>query len=591
LEHVALLLILAVALALLISNRIPPDGVGLAIIVALILAGRASPAEAFAGFGHPATLTVAAVLILSAGVQRTGVVDGIALWLRRHARATEKRLLRMQTLIVAPVSAFLSNTATVATFLPVILSVTRDRGFSPSRFLMPLSFASLLGGMCTLIGTSTNIVVSTLAADHDLEPMRMFDFVPVGITIAFLGFVYLTVIAPRFMPKRRKGRHLEEAYHLRRYLTEIEILPGSHLADRTLEQSNLSELYDLDVLEIHRRNVVIGTTPNTMLRERDVLLVHAALETIRRIQDTEGIRLRSEGKIDLGDLASGGMVLAEAVVPPGSPLENRTLKQAGFRNRYGVTALALYHHREYIRERVGRMPLRIGDVLLLYGLKARLRELAGYSEVLGVVKVLPPRPRRKLSRLSLLIVAITVAGAASGFLSLATVVVSGAALMVVTGCLTLRETYRAIDRRTILLLAGMISMGLAMERSGTAEYLALHIMDNASTLGPWFLLAATYLATAIFTELVTNNACAVIMTPIAIAAAHDFGLDPRPFVFAVAYAASASFLTPWGYQTNMFVYGAGGYRTIDFLRMGFPLSIIAFLVSMALIPMLWPMNG
>ena len=586
-ENIALFSILIVALALLISNRVPPDGVGLAVIVSLILSGRANPGEAFAGFSHPATLTVAAVLILSAGMQRTGVVDVAALWFRRHARAAEKRLLRLQTALVVPISAFMSNTATVAVFLPVVLSITRDRGLSPSRFLIPLSFASLLGGMCTLIGTSTNIVVSTLAQDLGLAPMRMFDFAPVGIVIAFLGFLYFTSIAPRLLPDRG-STDLAAGPKLRKYLTEIEILPGSHLAERTLGQSMLREHYDLDVLDIHRSGQTVPLTPSTRLEEHDILIVNAALETIRRIQETEGIRLRSEAKIEVGDLAGGGMIMAEGVIPPGSPLENRTLQRASFRNRYGVTAIALYHHRETIRQRVGKTVLHIGDMLLLFGSKTRLRELAGSSEVLSMVKILPPRPRRRLGWLSVLIVAVTVAAAATGLISLVKVAVAGAALMVLTGCLTMRETYRAMDRRTILLLAGMISLGLALQRSGAVDYLARFAMDHASGMGPWVLLAVTYIATAIFTELLTNNACAVIMTPIAIAVAKDFGFDPRPFAFAVAYAASASFLTPWGYQTNMFVYGPGGYRLTDFARVGFPLSLMCFLVVVFLTPFIWP---
>jgi di/tricarboxylate transporter len=323
--------------------------------------------------------------------------------------------------------------------------------------------------------------------------------------------------------------------------------------------------------------------------EHDVLLVHAPLDQIRLIQETEGIRLRSEVKVELGDLVAGGMVLAEAVVPPGSPLENRSLKQASFRNKYGVTALALYHRRETIRERVGRVPLRTGDILLLYGSKARLRQLAGFPEVLSLVKILPPRPRRHRALSSVLILGITVLVAASGAVSLVTAAVAGAAIMVVSGCLSLRETYRAIDRRTIFLLAGMISLGLTMERSGAADRLAYWVMDHASGLGPWALLVATYVTTALLTELLTNNACAVIMTPIAIVAARDFGFDPRPFAFAVAYAASASFLTPWGYQTNLFVYGPGGYRFADFPRMGLPLSLITGLLACLAIPWIWPL--
>jgi di/tricarboxylate transporter len=588
-EYLSLFLILGGALALLVSNRLPPDAVGLLVVVALLLTGSASLGEAFAGFSHPATLTVAGLLVLSAGVQRTGVTDRLAVWIRRRPWKSAGSLLRLQSGLVASVSAFISNTATVAVFLPVVLSVARERNFSPSRFLIPLSYASLLGGTCTVIGTSTNIVVSSLLEEHGLRPIGMFELLPVGIVLTLGGVLYLTTIGQRLIPERLQGSDLTEAYHLRRYLTEVEIEPGSHLVGSTLELSRLSELYDLDVLEIHRGLRRIAPSLETGLLESDVLLVRAPVAAINKIREAEGLRLRAETKIEMGDLLGEGMVLAEAVVPPGSPLEHRTLKQSAFRNRHGVTALALYHHREYIRDRVGRIPISVGDVLLLYGPRRRLRVLAGRPEILSVVQTLPPRPRRRLAKLSLAIVALTVLVAALGWVSLVKAVVGGAALMVLTGCLSLVETYRAIDRRTILLLAGMISLGLTMERHGAAGYLAAHLMERAGGLGPWGLLAATYLGTLVLTEVITNNACAVIMTPLAIATAHDFGLDPRPFALAVAFAASASFLTPFGYQTNMFVYGPGGYRFTDFARVGLPLSIFCWLTVSTLIPVLWPL--
>ena len=469
-EYLTLFLILGGALALLVTNRTPPDAVGLLVVIALLLTGSASLGEAFAGFSHPATLTVAGLLVLSAGVQRTGVTDRLAVWIRRRPWKSAKSLLRLQSGLVASISAFISNTATVAVFLPVVLSVARERNFSPSRFLIPLSYASLLGGTCTVIGTSTNIVVSSLLVDHDLEPIGMFELLPVGLVITLLGLVYLTTIGYRMLPERRKGRDLADAYHLRRYLTEVEIEPGSHLVGLSMEQSRLSELYDLDVLEIHRGEARIAPETGTILLEHDVLLVRAPIVSIRKIREEEGVRLRSEVKIETGDLLGEGMVLAEAVVPPGSPLEHRTLHQSAFRNRHGVTALAIYHHREYIRDRVGRIPVSIGDVLLLYGPRRRLRALAGRPEILSVVQTLPPRPRRRLGRVSLAIVALTVTVAALGWVSLVKAVVGGSALMVLTGCLSLGETYRAIDRRTILLLAGMISLGLTMERHGAAGY-------------------------------------------------------------------------------------------------------------------------
>ncbi len=576
-------------MVLLITNRVPPDGVGLMVIVALILTGTATPMEAFAGAGHPATLTVASVLILSAGIQRTGVADRIAYWLRRHVKRSERRLLWFQTLLVSPLSAFISNTATVAVFLPVILSICRDRGMSPSKFLMPLSYAAILGGMCTVIGTSTNIVVASFVDDHGLEPMGMFDFFPIGFAISVVGFIYLTTIGPKLIPMRRRAESLATDYLLRRYITEVEILPGSDLLATTLERSNLATEYDLDVLEVHRGLLKFAPNEASILAEGDVLIVRAPLASIRRLEVTEGLRLHAETKVDQETLQGGGMLLAEAVVPPGSPLDHRTLKNFDFRHRFGVTAIALYRHRETISEKVGWVPIHLGDVLLLYGSKTRLRALAAQPEILSLVQVHPPRPRKDRATLCILILAFTVIMASVGLVSLVQAVVGGAFLVVLTRCLNLREAYRALDRRTLFLLAGMISLGLTLERSGAAAHLAGFVTDNAAEMGPFALLVATYLCTLVLTELITNNACAVVMTPIAIVAAQGFGLDPRPYAFAVAFASSASFLTPFGYQTNLFVYGPGGYRFLDFARMGLPLSIICFVTVVSLIPLLWPL--
>lgn len=587
-EHIPIFAILISTLGLLIFSRIPADAVALGVIVLLILTGSATPAEALSGFSHPATLIVASVLVLSAGIQRTGIVDGLAVWMRRRAGGSETKFLRLQSLVVGPMSAFLSNTAVVAVFLPMVLTAARERNFSVSRLLMPLSFVSLLGGMCTVIGTSTNIVVANLASDHGLGTLGVFDFTPLGLLIAIPGFLYLVYVAPRFIPDRRHARTLAGDYHLRRYLTEVEVLPGSALAGATLERSRLSTDYDLEVLEIHRGGARLTPYVTSRLHEGDVLLVSAPLGAIRSIQEDQGLQLRSEGKLDLPDLLGGGMLLAEAVVPPGSPLDRRNLKEASFRNKYGVTALALYHHREYIRERVGKVQLRVGDVLLLYGSRTRLQELAGLPEILSVVQVHPPRPRRRLGPVAVAVIGLTVLLAATGWLSLVKAVVGGAALMLLTGCITVREAFRSVDRRTIFLLAGMIALGLSMERTGTAAFFARNVIEEVGRWGPHALLAMTFLATALLTEVLTNNACAVIMTPIAIAAAVDSGLSPLPFVFTVAYAASASFLSPVGYQTNMFVYGPGGYRFSDFARTGWVLSLLAWVMVTLAAPVLWP---
>lgn len=589
-EHVTILAVLLAAFGFLIFSRVPREWVGLGVVVALIFTGQATPQQALAGFAHPAVLVVASLLVISGGVQRTGVVEVVAAWMRRAAGRSERAFLALQTALVTPVSAFLSNTAVVAVFLPMVLAAARERNFSASRLLMPLSFASLLGGMCTLIGTSTNVVVANLAVDHGLAPLGMFEFAPVGALIAVIGVLYLLFVMPVLIPDRRPAGDLAGAYPLRRYLTEVEVMPGSHLAGLTLEASRLAASHDLEVLEIHRGTMRLSPVGGTVLMERDTLIVHAPIEAIRSVQEREGVRIRSEGKIDLPDLVGPGMRLAEAVVPPDSPLDGRTLKEAAFRNRFGVTALAIYHRREVVREKVGKVELRVGDVLLLHGSENRLKELDDSPEVVSLVQIHPPRARRRLAPVALGILCLTVFFTATGLVGIVKAVLLGAVLTLVTGCLTFREVPRQVDWRTLMLLASMIALGLAMERTGAALAFARSILESVGSMGPYSLLAATYLVTTLLTELITNNACAVIMTPIAIAAAQDSGLDPRPFVFAVAYGASSSFLTPIGYQTNTFVYGPGGYRFSDFIRVGFPLSLLAWGIVTIFAPLVWPFH-
>ena len=584
------LIILAGALGTLIFTRLPADSVGMGVIVLLILTGSATPAQALSGFSHPATLMVASVFILSGGVQRTGVSDGLVIWIRRHAGSTEQGFLRTMTGAVAAMSAFLSNTAVVAVFLPMVLQLAREKKHSASRLLMPLSFAAILGGMCTLIGTSTNIVVANLAESHGMEPMGMFDFLPIGLAIALPGLLYLVYFSRYVIPDRRHGSKLETEYPLRKYLTEVELKDDSELIGHTLLESGLSRDFDLDVLEVHRGDTVVEPTPSTILLKGDVLLVHAPLKTIQQIRSSPTLRLRSEGKLDHSYLLGSGMRLVEAVVPPGSPLVGRTLQHYSFRNRFGLTALALYHRREVILARVGKVALRVGDVLLLYGPRTRLKQLADSTEVLTVVQIHPSRPRRRLGPLAVGILAATVIAASFQIIPVMHAMLAGAALMLLTGCIGTREAFRAVDRKTIFLLAGMISLGLSMERTGVAMWFADHVMVIAAQFGPRFLLATTYLVTALLTEVLTNNACAVVMTPVAIATAAALDLDATPFLFAVAYGASASFLSPLGYQTNLFVYGAGGFRFTDFFRSGWPLSLWSLIAVTWLLPLMLPFS-
>ncbi len=590
-ELIIVFLILGGAVVLFTTELIPIDLTALLILGMLIATGILSPEAGVAGFANPAPITIAAVLVLSAGLARTGAVATLGGRLTALGGQSEVSQMAVILVAVGVMSAFINNTAAVAMSIPIVLGVARDKGISPSKLLIPVSFAGILGGTCTYIGTSTNIIVGSILEDAGHAPFGMFEFSTIGGLFLVLGLVYLLFIGSHLLPIRR-GSHENrtENYHLREYLTELVIRSDSRLIGKTLRRSKLANSQGIEVLEIRRGGERVGALLFEIeLEAGDLLIVKGNIDNIMNVRQVEGLEIHPEVKLGDQDLESSDVVLAEGVIATGSRLIDKTLIDAEFRKRYQATVLAIRRHGGDIRDKLAHVRLQFGDTLLIQGRRDRLESLRqGTDFMLLMEDTSMPRYRKRKMTVAVVIF-LTVIGLAS-FTSMTIMVAAllGALAMVLTRCLTIQEGYDSIDWRIIMLIAGTLSLGKALETTGGAQLIAEHLINLVGPYGPQAVLAALYLLTMIMTELMSNNATAALMTPIALSVAIGMGVDVRPFAFAVAFAASASFLSPIGYQTNTLVYGPGGYKFTDYFRVGWPVSLTVWGLATLLIPILWP---
>lgn len=583
------LVLLAGAAVLFAVDRLPVEVVALVVLGVLLATGILTPEEGFAGFANPAVVTIGAMFVLTGGLFRTGAMKPVSRAFGRLMRRNVWVASTVLMLFVGGLSAFVNNTAAVAMFMPIVLLTARETGVGASRLLMPLSFASMFGGVCTLIGTSTNILVSAIAVDHGMPAFGMFEFLPLGIVFFGAGMVYMLAIGIRLIPERRTAGSLTETFGLGDYLAEIELLETADSVGRRLLDSPLVKDIDLDVLEIRRKGTtVILPLPDVTLRAGDVLRVRGDIRQIRRMQEQEGIRLGpSRGLSDI-DLETGESVLVEAVIPPGSELEGRTLQGTSFRNRFDATVLAIRHRGELLRQRLRTTPLLAGDALLIEVRTSSLPALRRSAALVLVSEVAHPETRRLRMVVAIGVVVAVIVVAAIDIAPIAVSATLGAVVMLLAGCLTPHEAYDDIDWQVIFLIAGVLALGLALEKTGAASLLSAGLIRGVGPFGPVALLATIYFITMLLTSVMSNNAAAVLIAPIALAASESVNADPRPFLLAVTFAASASFMTPVGYQTNTLVYGAGSYRFRDFVRVGTGLSVLFWVIAILLIPVIWP---
>ena len=588
-QALMILVLMLLTTLLLVTERLRADLVAMLILASLVVLGILEPYQALSGFSNPATVAVACMFLLSAGLNASGVVQFLGDRLLRHGPAGETGMMVLMGGAIALGSAFINNTAAVAIFLPVVLRASQGRGISPSRFLMPLSFFAMLGGTCTLIGSSTNILVASIAAQHGLRPIGMFEFTSIGIVLTLICGAYLLVAGRRLIPERVKPESLTEGFHLNRYLSEVEVVAGSPLIGSLIVDAELGEKYDLEVLG-HVRNSVTRSTPDAhgALAEGDILLVKAPAAALVKLRDAAGIAVRRGRHPGDADLRSSDSALVEAVVTTNSDLDGRTLKGVDFRNRFGATALAVRRHGEDIREKVGHVRLQVGDELLVLVPRRNVPRLRREGAFLIMQEVEVPVIKPMMAMTSVLIVAGVVIVATAGLYTIAEAALVGAVAMVLTGCVPTHKVYESIDWSVIFLIAGLIPLSIALEVSGAAEHAVDGMLSISGDLGPTVTLTVFSVFALLLTGFMSNAATAALLAPLAITAAVKMGVSPRPFLIALTFAASAAFYTPIGYQTNLLVYGPGGYRFSDFVKVGGPLTLIYLALVCLLIPIAFP---
>lgn len=587
------LLVIGLALVAFAAEWFPVDITALIVAIALILLGLVTPEEGISGFSNSATITVMAMFILSAGIARTGVIQVARDFLIKWGGKKPSQQILVMGSIVGPITAFINNTAVVAVFLPIIEEWCRKQRISPSKLLIPLSYATVMGGMITVIGTSTNVLASGLSEQLGYGQFGLFQFTALGLLTFAIGLVYLSLVAPKLLPNRKPpGQQLSQDYRLKDYVTELVITPGSSLIGQTLRNSELQRKFDIDVLEIFRAGVHFPQPlADKTLQAGDILLVCGAPEDIIQIRSERGLNLVSDKHLQPetieSELNTGEEQIAEVLILSNSRLNGATLKDLRFRQRYNATVLAVRRGEELIRERLGRVPLRFGDLLLVQGPKESILGLQTTRELL----VLDPREAENLRThkawIALAIILGVIVVSAFDWLPILVASLVGVVMMIFTGVLKPGEIYGAVRWDIIFLLAGLIPLGIAMENSGTTAWLADRLIAVGGTLSGYWILLFFYIITSLLTEILSNNAAVVLMIPVAVAVAQQLQLNPMAFMYAVTFAASNSYMTPIGYQTNTMVYGPGGYKFLDFTRVGLPLNIILTILTPLLITWLY----
>lgn len=595
--EIALIFALLVAtFGLFVWEKFSPDLVALGLLVALVATGLLPQKDALSVFAHPAPFTVAAMFVLSAALVKCGAVDRISHWVEKIGSLPYAVVVTLLVLAVAGVSAFINNTPVVVVFLPVVLNLARRMKITPSKLLIPLSYAAVLGGVCTLIGTSTNLVVSGMIESKGLPPLHLFELAWLGVPMTFVGAAYLGLFGNRLLPSREMLTSILTEEERREYITEAFVQPASPAIGKTLAQAGLTPSRGVRVLEIVRHGVAFNLeTDKTLLQSGDRLILSCRPKGIAATRAAAGIDLVTELNLGIEQIAAHEGSLVEAVVNPRSELVGRTVREINFRQRYRLVVLALHREGRNVREKVDTLPLEPGDVLLMMGTDQAINALSGNRDLtlFDHADRTPAKSKPGHMPLVLGVIAAVILGECFGLVSIELGALAGCVLLCAAGVLKPREAYDAIEWPVLFIIFGMLAMGLALDRTGAAAWLAGHIVGFAEHAVPpahkaFFVLGAIYFVTMVLTELLSNNAVAALMIPIALGIAQKLGVHHEPFVIAVMFAASVAFATPIGYQTNTYVYGVGGYKFGDFVKIGVPLNLMCMVVALIIIPRVWP---
>ena len=610
LKAVITLLVLAAAVYSFVREKISPDLTALLAIIALLITGVLKPDEAFSGFSHPATISVAAVLVLSAAIERTGALNFLARRVLAPLGQSEWLLTVVLMLLIGALSAFINNTAAVAVFIPLVIETCRRTGASPGRVLMPMSHAATLGGLCTLVGTSTNLVAHEYARSQGLSGFSMFELGKVGLPVMIAGFAYMLFIGRWFLPHTQAT---EPLLRDEEYLAELLVQPRASWIGREVSASSFQRDFDVQLVGLQRGGQLISVNkPGTQYLAGDSLRVRGTLERVLALAEREGLELhrprKSGGESSLETARESVSVdvtaeeetpnktttakklpLAEIVVLVTSGLIGQTLKQARFAERFDAVVLAL-RRRGKFRERPSTTPLRAGDVLVVEATEDAIRQVTDTRGFLVIGTPSHPEQRPGQLLITLLTLSAVIIVAALGWAPIVTTATAGCAVLMLTGCLRPREAYQAIDMSLVFLLAGSLALGLALEKTGVTALFAKGLAGLTGITGPYLILASFFIVAMVISELMSNSGTVALLAPMAISTAAQMEINPMPLLVAVTFGSSAAFALPIGYQTSLMIYGPGGYRFRDFLRMGIALDLIVAALALWLIPLYWPLQ-
>ncbi len=593
-EIAFVLTILGVAIVLFAWEKVRADIVAMLVLLTLVLTGLLTPEEGFAGFSNPAVITVWAIYIVSASLTYTGIADFIGRQIGKFAGTGEVRLVFTIMVTVAVMSAFMNNIGAAAVLLPVAITLGRNSKIPVSKLLIPLAFASLLGGVTTLIGTPPNLLASDALAEVGLEPFGLFDYTMMGVIIMVSGILYMTFIGRHLLPSYQETTHamtdadLTEEYQLENYLAELQVQTDSPLIGKTIVESRLGEAYDLTVMGMSRNGRLrLGILPNAHIQANDVLLVRGEDTQFNKYEQEIGLTVVPEELSDQ-NLKNPEATVTELIISQKANFIDQTMADIDFRGRFGLTVLAIWREEKPVVGHLADVPLHLGDTLLVQGRRERIESIREDPSFLVLRQ--PRKVNRRISKapINLLIFVTMISLVATGVLHISIAAVLGAILSILAGCLTPDEAYDSIEWKSVFLIAGMLPMGIAMEKTGAAQFLADAIIDLVGGFGPRGVMIGLFILTTVLTAFMSNAAAAVLVAPIAIQSAFGIGIAPYAFVMGVAIAASNSFVTPIGHQACILVYGPGGYRFFDYAKVGFPLTVLIWILMIIFLPIFWP---
>ena len=585
--------ILVLGFILFLLEYFTIDVTALIILSCFFGLGYLTPSEAVSGFSNPAVITIGLLFILSSAIQKTGLLEYLVVTINRLLQSSRGLGMAIYYFTVSIASALINNTAIVAIFMPVTIRLAHRYQISPSKMLIPLSYAAILGGTLTLVGTSTNLLVNSIYMSYEgVEPLGMFEFFRYGIIILVIGTIYLLIVAPRLIPSRTVTSSLTKSYHLGGYLTEMRIKKGSALVGKSCLDRSINHNYDVTVLDIIRdKNHIVNNIRRTILKEGDILFVRGTLENFIRMKEVEGITLLTDEKLTQEELEQEDNELVECLLTDDSGLVGKSLMSTNFRQVFGAFILAIRREGDIIRKKIAHMQLHAFDTLLVYGPTKKISTLSDRGDFIVLGKVEARLQKDRFWWVSIYVVLISIFFASIGYVPILKGAFISVVILLCLKIITAQESYQSIHWQVIILIAALIPIGIVLQSTGTADWIGNNISRFIYLFSiswqPYVLLATIYFITMILTEISSNVATAIIMVPIAISVSGQIGLESRPFVFAVAFAASASFITPIGYQTNLMVYGPGGYKFSDYIRVGLPLSLLLFLTAVIILPNIW----